>query len=193
MNVGLLGTGLLGQAVAERLQATGHSLSAYNRSPEKTVALRQRGIRIASHAEEAMSGANVILLLLSDASAIRAVLFNPAISRAIEGRTIIQMGTIGPSESRSIQHEIARAGGQYLEAPVLGSCGSPRGFSLDHGRRDTGAVCRVETALARSGNGGAPGWPGRKSRSAKARFESAHCRGNGGLFLERGIGSPRRG
>ncbi len=56
--------------------------------------------------------------------------FNPAISRAIEGRTIIQMGTIGPSESRSIQHEIARAGGQYLEAPVLGSIAEARAGSL---------------------------------------------------------------
>ena len=41
MNVALLGTGLLGQAVAERLHATGHRISAYNRSPEKTLALRR--------------------------------------------------------------------------------------------------------------------------------------------------------
>jgi len=35
MNVALLGTGLLGEAVAERLHAAGHSLSVYNRSAKK--------------------------------------------------------------------------------------------------------------------------------------------------------------
>lgn len=121
MNMALLGTGLLGQAVAERLNAAGHILSAYNRSPEKTIPLGQRGIRIALTAEEAMSAADVVLLLLSDASAIRAVLFDQATSRAIAGRMIIQMGTIGPSDSRSIQQATERLGGRYMEAPVLGS------------------------------------------------------------------------
>ncbi len=44
MQIALVGTGLLGQAVAERLHATGHSLSVFNRSPDKTLSLRQRGI-----------------------------------------------------------------------------------------------------------------------------------------------------
>lgn len=130
MNVALLGTGLLGQAVAERLHARGHSLSAYNRSPEKTVSLRQRGIRIAHNAAEAMSSAEVVLLLLSDAAAIRAVLFDPATGGVLTRRTIIQMGTIGPAESRSIQQEIERVGGRYLEAPVLGSIAEAHAGSL---------------------------------------------------------------
>ncbi|MFZ1842408.1 MAG: NAD(P)-binding domain-containing protein, partial [Nitrospira sp.] len=73
MNVALLGTGLLGQAVAERLHATGHHLSAYNRTPEKTLALRQQGLHIASTAVEAIAAAEVVILLLADAAAIRAV------------------------------------------------------------------------------------------------------------------------
>lgn len=130
MNVALLGTGLLGQAVAERLHATGHSLSVYNRSPEKTVPLGQRGIRIAPTAEQAMSDTEVVLLLLSDAPAIRDVLFDPATSGALKRHTIIQMGTIGPAESRSIQQEIERFDGWYLEAPVLGSIAEAHAGSL---------------------------------------------------------------
>ncbi len=121
MNVALLGTGLLGQAVAERLQFTGHNLTAYNRSHDKTRSLQQRGIRIAATAGEAMSDSEVALLLLADATAIRSVLFNPATTGAIKGRAVIQMGTIGPTESRVLQGEIERFGGRYLEAPVLGS------------------------------------------------------------------------
>ena len=103
MNVALLGTGLLGQAVADRLHSTGHRLTAYNRSHEKTRLLQQRGVRIAATAEEAMSDAKVVLLVLADAAAIRSVLFNHATTAAIQGRTLIQMGTIGPAESRVLQ------------------------------------------------------------------------------------------
>ncbi len=130
MNVALLGAGLLGQAVAERLHATGHTLSVYNRSAEKTLALRQQGIRIALTAAEAMSTANVVILLLSDASAIRALLFDSPTSRAITGRTIIQMGTIGPAESCAIQEKVTALGGRYLEAPVLGSIAEANAGSL---------------------------------------------------------------
>ena len=130
MNVALLGTGLLGQGVAVRLHATGHTLTAYNRSVEKTHILRQQGIRIAPTAGEAVSAADVVLLLLSDAEAIRAVLFDPATGRAIQGRTVIQMGTIGPAESCSIEKEVTRLGGQYLEAPVLGSIAEAKAGTL---------------------------------------------------------------
>ena len=130
MHVALLGTGLLGQAVAERLQATGYTLSVYNRSAEKTIALGQQGVRIASNAADAMTGAGVVLLLLSDNAAIRAVLFDSAASHAINGRTIIQMGTIGPAESCALQQDIARLGGRYLEAPVLGSIAEAKAGTL---------------------------------------------------------------
>jgi len=130
MNIALLGTGLLGQAVAERLHATGHTLSVYNRSPEKTIALHQRGIGIAPNPAAALTTADVVLLLLSDATAIRALLFDPAASLAIRGRTIIQMGTIGPSESCAMQQDIDRLGGQYLEAPVLGSIAEAKAGTL---------------------------------------------------------------
>jgi 3-hydroxyisobutyrate dehydrogenase len=121
MNVALLGTGLLGEAVAERLHAAGHSLSVYNRSAGKTQRLRQLGVAVAPTAAEAMSKADVVLLLLADEAAIRAVLLDTKNRSPISGRMVIQMGTIGPAESRSIQAEITRLGGRYVEAPVLGS------------------------------------------------------------------------
>lgn len=121
MKVALLGTGLLGEAVAERLHAAGHSLLVYNRSVSKTRALQQLGVTVAPTAAAAVSKADVVLLLLADAAAIHAVLCNPRTSAEINGRTVIQMGTIGPSESRSIDAEVRRLGGRYLEAPVLGS------------------------------------------------------------------------
>jgi 3-hydroxyisobutyrate dehydrogenase-like beta-hydroxyacid dehydrogenase len=51
-------------------------LSAYNRTPEKTRTLQQQGIHIASTAAEAIAAAEVVILLLADATAIRTVLFD---------------------------------------------------------------------------------------------------------------------
>lgn len=121
MQVALLGTGLLGRAVAERLQSTGHDVTVYNRSSDKTQPLQQQGIRIAASPAEAMAAAEAVLLFLSDAAAIHAVLFDSTDRRALTHRTIIQMGTIGPAESQSIQRQIEDIHGQYFEAPVLGS------------------------------------------------------------------------
>lgn len=121
MQVALLGTGLLGGAVAERLRKTGHDLTVYNRSSEKTQSLRQQGIRVAVTPSEAMAGTEAVLLFLSDAAAIRAVLFDSSAGSALRHRSIIQMGTISPAESRSIQRQVEERDGRYFEAPVLGS------------------------------------------------------------------------
>ncbi len=48
MRVALLGIGLLGRAVAERLQAAGHAVVVYNRTKEKAEPLRPLGITIAA-------------------------------------------------------------------------------------------------------------------------------------------------
>jgi 3-hydroxyisobutyrate dehydrogenase len=43
------------------------------------------------------------------------------VQASLAGRTIIQMGTIGPQESREFHKAVSDLGGDYLEAPVLGS------------------------------------------------------------------------
>ncbi|MDH4185958.1 MAG: NAD(P)-dependent oxidoreductase [Nitrospira sp.] len=121
MKIALLGTGLLGRAVAERFQATGHCVTVYNRTKEKAIPLRACGIAVAVNPEEAIAQADVVVLMLADAVAIRAVLLTEFSLAVLQGKTVIQMGTIAQEESVLIQTEIERAGGQYCEAPVLGS------------------------------------------------------------------------
>jgi 3-hydroxyisobutyrate dehydrogenase len=59
--------------------------------------------------------------MLTDAPAIREVLLTDAVRPHLAGRTIIQMGTIRPEESIQIGAAVQAAGGDYFEAPVLGS------------------------------------------------------------------------
>jgi 3-hydroxyisobutyrate dehydrogenase len=77
-----------------------------------------------------VSQADCALLLLTDAAAIRSVLFTPACSAALNGKMIVQMGTIAPNESLEIQREVEQQGGAYCEAPVLGSLAEAKAGTL---------------------------------------------------------------
>ncbi len=121
MKIGFIGTGLMGTPMAEQLLANRVSLMAYNRSPEKLETLQQAGAEIAASVPDLLQQCQAVILMLSDAAAIRSVLFTDEAKVQLVDRTVIQMGTIAPSESRSLLAEIEASGGHYLEAPVLGS------------------------------------------------------------------------
>jgi 3-hydroxyisobutyrate dehydrogenase len=128
--IALLGTGLLGRAVAERLHAVGHTVIAFNRTATKALPLQSQGIAVVNTADLAVSQADCALLLLSDAQAVRSVLFTPHCSAALNGKTIVQMGTIRSNESLEIQQEVEQRGGAYCEAPVLGSLAEAKAGTL---------------------------------------------------------------
>ncbi len=128
MQVGILGTGLMGTPMALQLQQAGFEVTAWNRTPEKLAPLQQAGVTTVGSAAEAIASSPITLTMLSDAAAIEsAVLAEPT---ALQGRTILQMGTIAPAESRELDQKIRAAGGAYLEAPVLGSIPQVKAGSL---------------------------------------------------------------
>lgn len=130
MTIALLGTGLLGRAIAERLQSVGHTVTVYNRTATKALPLQASGITVVMRPEQAIAQADCVVLMLADAAAIRAVLLSPASLAVLRGKTVIQMGTIAQEESLALQAEIERVGGSYCEAPVLGSLAEAQAGTL---------------------------------------------------------------
>lgn len=129
MKIGLIGTGLMGQALAQHLLEENQSLLVYNRSPEKSEELRDRGADVAASAQQLVEQCEICLLFLSDADAIHMVLdaISPA---AFKDTMLIQMGTIAPEESRDIAERVRKQKGRYLECPVLGSLPEARSGKL---------------------------------------------------------------
>ncbi len=123
--IGFIGTGLMGLPMAERLIAAGHSVIAYNRTAAKLESLT--GAAIAVSPESAIAQSESVILMLTHAAAIRAMLSDHT---ALRDRTIIQMSTIAPDESKAIRDYVVSAGGSYLEAPVLGSIPEARSGKL---------------------------------------------------------------
>jgi len=130
MKVGMIGTGLMGLPMAERILAANFPLIAYNRTLEKLAPLKAAGAEIAESPDVLIQRSTCVVLMLTNAGAIREVLLSEASRPALPGKTIIQMSTIAPSESRTLQTEIGQAGADYLEAPVLGSTPEAKGGTL---------------------------------------------------------------
>jgi 3-hydroxyisobutyrate dehydrogenase len=122
MKTAVIGLGLMGSEIALRLKRQGVDVSCWNRGAEGARAARERGLPMTETAAAAIAAADLMLLVLSDADAIReAVLDPPDAAQALSGRIVVQMGTIGPGESRAIAARVEGLGARYLEAPVLGS------------------------------------------------------------------------
>lgn len=121
MKIALLGTGLMGYPMAEQLIATGHDAIVWNRTREKALPLSDIGAQVAISAKDAIEAGEIIILMFSDGKAISDTLFPVLNAPKFGGKTVLQMGTISPDESKLIHSRIVKMGGEYLEAPVLGS------------------------------------------------------------------------
>ncbi len=111
----------MGLPIAHRLIQRGHEVTAWNRSEERLKVATEEGIEIQPDLAQAVADNELLLLTLSDAAAIEAVIFSAQVESQLKGKTVLQMGTISPDESRALAERVQAAGGDYLEAPVLGS------------------------------------------------------------------------
>ena len=119
--VAVFGTGLMGKPLAIRLLDADYKVVVWNRTPEKAAMLAQIGAIQADTPAQAIQSADVLITWLADKVAIQEVLFPAERASLVEGKTILQMGTIGPSHSRGIMDAAHAHGAEYMEAPVLGS------------------------------------------------------------------------
>jgi len=138
-----MGHAFVERFISCRIGNNDFSISAYNRSAAKLDDLKDSGVDICNSAEALIDNSQVIILMVSDASAIDALLplgfadsgpasCESAASRtaSLAGKTILQMATIAPQQSRDLSAAVQRCGGHYLEAPVLGSIPEARDGSL---------------------------------------------------------------
>jgi len=117
MEIGWIGTGIMGAPMARRLLRAGHRVRAFNRSAEKARALAADGATVVADAAAAARGA--VLIMVSDTPDVEGVVakIEPALAR---GQLVIDMSTIAPEAERAIAARLAEAGVDYLDAPVSG-------------------------------------------------------------------------
>jgi len=119
-----MGIGLMGHAFVERYLSQGFTVRIFNRTHDNIKDLVKNGVIVCSTADELISLSSIIILMVSDAEAINNLLQldkQGDKQQDLQGKTILQMATISPRQSKEIGEVISSCGGHYLEAPVLGS------------------------------------------------------------------------
>lgn len=124
-SIAIIGLGRMGLPMAINIAKAGFAVKAWNRSQRDHGQLPS-GVTLAHSAEQAVAGASIVILMLSDAGAIESLLFAEGLAKHIGvGSIVIDMGTTGPSAARDHAKRLARRGIEYLDAPVSGGvCGA---------------------------------------------------------------------
>lgn len=123
MHVASLGLGAMGARMAARQLDAGHTLTVWNRSPERTADLAARGARVAATPREAATGAEVILCMVTDDDASRTVWLGEdgALAGLAEGSVAIEASTLTVAWVLELAEEASASGASFLDAPVVGS------------------------------------------------------------------------
>ena len=132
-NIGFIGIGNMGAAMAGQLAQKGFALTVYDARPPVTEAFaRAYNARAARTAAEVGEGADAVIFMLPDDLVVRRVLFEEGLaSRLAPGSIAIDMGTSAPAATRAIGAELASMGIGYLDAPVMGGVVFAKDASLD--------------------------------------------------------------
>ncbi len=122
----------MGAPMAERLLDVGHTLTVWNRNPDKLKPLIARGATAASSPAAATEAAELTITMLTDAAAQTAVYGGPNGLLAGGGaqKLFVDMSTGRPEAIRALAERVMAAGGALVECPVGGTVGPARDGKL---------------------------------------------------------------
>ena len=120
--IGLVGTGMLGEAVGLHLLESGHSLTVYNRTKLKTANLEKNGAAIADTPKNVAESSELVITCVKDADAVEQVLFGQdgIIAGKHDSLSVADMSTINPSDAIQNSKRLGEEGISSLEIPVMG-------------------------------------------------------------------------
>lgn len=122
MNVGVIGIGLLGKAVATRLVNSGHKVTVYNRTREKTRPLEELNAVVAESPKKVAQKSDIVFTIVKDADAVESVAFGKdgIVEGNHDGLVVADMSTINPISSRRIAARFEEQRITMIDTPVMG-------------------------------------------------------------------------
>jgi 2-hydroxy-3-oxopropionate reductase len=124
MKIGFIGLGIMGAPMCGHLIAAGHELFIHTRSaPPADIAAKAQSC---ANAAEVAKAAEVIILMLPDTPDVEAVLFGKGgVAEGLKGdtkagKTVVDMSSISPMETKAFAKKIEALGCDYVDAPVSG-------------------------------------------------------------------------
>ena len=121
MKIGIIGVGMLGEAVALNLLNLGFQVSVYNRTKEKVSKVEKNGAIVMNSPKLVADNSELIIIIVKDANAVKEISFGKeGITESKNKKLIVaDMSTIDPVESKNIANEFQQNHIQKLEIPVM--------------------------------------------------------------------------
>ena len=122
-SIAFLGLGNMGGGMAARLAGAGFPIAVWNRNPRVADRFRDLGATVATSPAEAANGADVVISMVADDAAARAVWLGEsgALASMQPGTVLIECSTISPSWVDELSLAATRRRCVVLDAPVTGS------------------------------------------------------------------------
>jgi len=120
--IAFIGLGIMGRPMAGHLQAGGHQLYVVKHRAALPDELLAGGATECASAKQAAENAEVVIVMVPDTPDVEAVLFGPdGVAEGLSsGKTVIDMSSISPIETKAFAARIGDLGCDYLDAPVSG-------------------------------------------------------------------------
>ena len=120
--IGIVGTGMLGEAVGLHLLDVGYEVNVYNRTKEKMNSLKEKGGNVMDSPRQVGENSDLVITVVKDADAVKEVIFGKTgiISGKHDGMCIADMSTINPNATRDISKQVTTEKIDYMEIPVMG-------------------------------------------------------------------------
>lgn len=121
-NIGFIGTGIMGAPMAARLAEAGHRVRAWNRSPEKSQALADKGVETSSTPLEAVGDAHIVIVMLSSGPVCDEIILGQGgiLASMRPQSTLVVMSSIPVGTAQGQARACEERGIRYLDAPVSG-------------------------------------------------------------------------
>jgi len=122
MKVGIIGLGMLGNAIALHLLDSGFEVTVYNRTKEKTTQAKEKGAKVATSPKEIAENSELVITIVKDANAVKEISFGKdgIIEGSHEKLIVADMSTIDPTESKNITKKFQEHNIHKLDIPVMG-------------------------------------------------------------------------
>jgi 3-hydroxyisobutyrate dehydrogenase-like beta-hydroxyacid dehydrogenase len=122
MEIGYVGLGGMGHAMASNLISKGHTLRVWNRSPGKAADLVGQGATLVEHPGQAVAGDGIVFTMVADDAALEQVVggANGIAATLGPGGIHVSMSTVSPETTRKLAALHAERGAAFIAAPVFG-------------------------------------------------------------------------
>jgi 3-hydroxyisobutyrate dehydrogenase-like beta-hydroxyacid dehydrogenase len=121
--VGFMGLGIMGTAMATNVQKAGFPLQVYNRTPAKTETFAKQGVGLAATPAALAQDSDILIVMVTGPEAIDHLLWGEvgAAQALNDNKTLINMSSVSPRYTRELHQRLVPTGVTFIDAPVSGT------------------------------------------------------------------------